>query len=172
MNKNIIGLLLLMLSIHVHAELYKCTKDGKISYQQQPCENSSKELKKDIKTSEIKYSVAMLGCYEVLFPGWESGSHTVKYSIKNVDRGKFELIDLNSKGKTTLPMKQATSEEITLLSKGLHLDINEGVSVVWNQGTPNQKPIGMYKGKDNKGNEIYFAYFFFSNGLAKKVACP
>jgi len=88
------------------------------------------------------------------------------------EANNYRLFYEDERGKReSLPMKMATPEEIEAVGNAFRLILTDGVSVDWRPGTPNAKPIGLYKGKDTAGKEIHFAYLFLANGPASKRPC-
>jgi hypothetical protein len=84
------------------------------------------------------------------------------------------LANENMRGKRTPPMqlKDATAEEVAGVGKAFGFHAVDGVS--WKgdaSNTPNYKPVGLYRGTNNKGEPMAFAYFFMTNGLATRVDC-
>jgi hypothetical protein len=160
-------LVLLLVSSSASAAVYKCVNDGKLSYQDHPCDNSSDATKLQIGPAES----SLIGCYEADFYA-ESGTQTARYKLISVGNGEFKLNSIGSADTTSIPMKKATPEELKVVREGFHIDVMEGVSMKWEKGTPNQKPVGIYKSIDEKGKTVYLAFFFLANGMAKKTTCP
>jgi Domain of unknown function (DUF4124) len=158
---------LLMFSGVAHAAVFKCVSDGKVSYQDHPCDKASETIKLPIGPAES----AMAGCYEVDFYA-EAGTQTERYQLKGIGNDEFKLDSVGGKEKTSLSMKKATSEEMKSVGASFHLDIKEGVSMKWEKGTPNQKPVGLYKGVDAEKKNVILVFFFLSNGLGRIVPCP
>lgn len=176
--KTVILVLLLALSVtsySANGALFKCMKDGETTYQEGPCEAASNST-----TMEVKREKAVNGCYQATFPPWETGKGTTEiFQIRTTSSGDIEMLgaNVNSADKRrsieTIPMKHATRDELQQLSNASGLLLRDGVSMAGDQNiTPNYRPVGIYMGKDKAGNEIVFAYFFFSSALAKQVACP
>jgi hypothetical protein len=98
-------------------------------------------------------------------------------------------------------MKQATNEALQQVGEGFGLDLKDGVSMDWEGGCKlnnrayrmnnnhecdreylqefyNHKPddlrwnLGFYRGRDQKGDEIIFAFLWLNNGIGKKIPCP
>ena len=57
------------------------------------------------------------------------------------------------------------------IATGAGFEISEGLSVKWPPDAPNQKPVGLYKGRNRDGKDVVFAYFFFDAGLATRIPC-
>jgi len=143
------------------ADLYKCVKDGRTSYQSAPCEAASQ-------TTQIRTAAdnSLPGCYVADISGFENG-----FQVKRAGSAGFTLETSSGKDKQSLPMKVATPEELHDVGAAFHMKLREGVSLKWNKGTPNQKPVGLYKGQDATGKEVVLAYFFLANGLATATQC-
>lgn len=153
-------LVILAADIGHAADLYKCVKDGNTSYRDTPCEAGSNTTQ-----LEAGRASSLLGCYASDISGFENG-----FQIK---RAGSELVLEAGSGKDhlSLPMKTATSEELDNVGKAFHIKLIDGVSAQWTPGTPNQKPVGVYKGRDPGGKEVLFAFFFLANGLVTKSPC-
>jgi Domain of unknown function (DUF4124) len=159
--KRILLLVCLTTNVACAADLYKCVKDGRTSYQSNPCEGTSSATQ-----LQAGHANSLPGCYVVDLPGFENG-----FEIKRTANDSFKLDTASGKDKQSLPMKSATPEELREVGAAFHLNLREGVSVKWDKGTPNQKPIGVYKGQDERGKEVVFAFLFLANGLATKAQC-
>jgi hypothetical protein len=111
----------------------------------------------------------MIGCYIAKFDGFESGSNgtSERFEIRAPASSGSELLFQGG----TLPLKRATLDELKEVSKSFHVHLRDGFSVKWPQGTPNQKPIGVYEGRGEDGKNLILAFFFMSNGLATRVSC-
>ena len=142
-------------------DLYKCVKDGRTSYQSTPCDTTSKATQ--VQTAAAS---SMLGCYVADMPGFENG-----FQVKRTGNDSFTLETSSGKDKLNLPMKTSTPQELRDIGSTFHLTLREGVSMKWDKDTPNQKPIGLYKGKDAAGKDMVFAFFFLANGPAIATQC-
>lgn len=166
----IIGLLFLV-SNPVHAAVYKCTKDGRTAYQEQPCEQSGVEMKKFAKTGS-----SMAGCY--MAPSY--GGKEQKLEIESIGNGKFLLNfllpesnkrDQPEPGFSGFPMKQASELELRQLEAGNRTDENnqviEGISLIdWGRNPP----LGIFKARVD-GRESYLTVWPYMGGESKKISC-
>lgn len=146
------------------ADLYKCSVGGHTSYQDRPCAPASRQTRVDTRPAG-----SMVGCYVAKFSAFDGGGsgRSERFEIRATAPSEFEL---RMQGET-LPMKTATPEELRDLSKGFQVRLLDGVSMKWPAGTPDQKPVGVYRGRDKDGKELILAFFFLSNGPATRVAC-
>ncbi|MEO8674220.1 MAG: hypothetical protein ABI569_01495 [Casimicrobiaceae bacterium] len=143
------------------AEVHKCVKAGRTTYQSDPCEGP-------IAATQPRPSRAstLPGCYVAEVSGLKDG-----FEIKWEKNNAYRLNVTGGADRQTLAMKAATPEEMKEVGKALGLFLTDGVSVNWEDDSPNQKPIGVYKGMDGNGKEIVIAYFFLGAGLATKGPC-
>ena len=165
--KTILLLALLLPGFAYADEMFKCVKDGRTTFQDSPCDDASKST-----VFQKGSSGGMAGCYVIDFAGWESGRHPELMAVVAAGNGTYTLESGSGKEKVRIPMKRATPDELLAVGQGFHVRLKDGVSMKWDQGTPNQKPVGIYKGVDDSGKDILFGFFFLSNGLATKVVCP
>jgi hypothetical protein len=126
------------------ADLYKCVKDGRTSYQSTPCDGASNATQ-----LQAGRANSLPGCYVADLPGFENG-----FEIKRTANDEFKVDTTSGKDKQSLPMKSATPEELRDVGKAFHLNLREAVSMKWDKGTPNQKPIGVYKGETKEGKTL------------------
>jgi hypothetical protein len=156
------ALLLLAVASDAYAgAIYKCLKDGNTSFQGTPCAAGSTATQ-----LAANHASSLLGCYASDISGFENG-----FQIKRAGGDEFVLEAASGRDKQSLPMKSATAEELSDVAKAFHLKLSEGISVKWENGTPNQKPVGIYKGQDAGGKEVVLAFFFMENGLVTAAPC-
>jgi hypothetical protein len=146
------------------AEMYKCAKNGHSSYQDKPCGPASSQTQ-----FQNSHASSMIGCYVAKFAAFDSGSNgsSEQFEIRASASSGSELLFQGG----TVPLKRATPDELREVSKGFHVHLSDGFSAKWPQGTPNQKPVGVYQGRGEDGKELILAFFFMSNGLATRVSC-
>ena len=154
-------LVLLNASTAGAAEVHKCVKGGKTTYQGDPCEGPIAGNKPP--PGRVS---ALAGCYVAEVPGLKDGFE-VKWAANNT----YKLDVTGGSDRQSLVMKAATAEEMKEVGKALGLFLTDGVSMDWEKDAPNQKPVGVYKGMDGSGKEIVVAYFFMGAGLATKAPC-
>jgi hypothetical protein len=143
------------------AEVYKCTIDGKTQYQGKPCDGSAPP---PLTQAEARSS--LVGCYATPMKGMEEG-----IVVRRGTNSPFELVFSEDKKSQVLPLKLATTAELQQISSAFGVDASEGLSMKWPSDTPNQKPIGLYRGRDRSGKDVILAYFFFDSGYASKAPC-
>jgi hypothetical protein len=143
------------------ADVFKCTVDGKIQYQGMPCEGSASSPR----TSPESLS-SMVGCYATPIKGMEEG-----VVVRRAANSPYELVFTEGKNSQVLPMKPATIQEMQQISGAFGVNVTEGLSMKWPADTPNQRPVGLYQGRDREGKEVVLAYFFFDSGFATKSPC-
>jgi hypothetical protein len=143
------------------AEVYKCTVDGKIQYQGKPCEGSG-----PLASTQPDPRNSLVGCYTTPMKGMEEG-----IVVRRGTNSPYELVFTEGKKSQALALKPATTQELQQISSAFGVDASEGLSVKWPPDTPNQKPVGLYRGRDRSGKEVVLAYFFFDSGFATKTPC-
>ena len=143
------------------AEVYKCTVDGKVQYQGKPCEGSAPP---PLTQAEAKSS--LVGCYVTPMKGMEEG-----IVVRRGTNSPYELVFTEGKKSQALALKPATTQELQQISSAFGVDVGEGLSMKWSPDTPNQRPVGLYRGRDRAGKEVVLAYFFFDSGYATKIPC-
>ena len=157
-----IAVLLLLTATGAYAaEVHKCVKAGRTTYQSDPCEGPIAATQPPpSRTSSLG------GCYVAEVQGLKDG-----FEIKWERNNAYRLNVTGGADRQTLAMKAATADEMKEVGKALGLILTDGVSVNWEEDSPNQKPVGVYKGMDGSGKEIVIAYFFLGAGLATKSPC-
>ncbi|MBE0621979.1 MAG: hypothetical protein IH605_15405 [Burkholderiales bacterium] len=164
----ILMFVLALVSTITHADLNKCAKDGRFSYQELPCDRSSSVA--EIRTDTAGES--MIGCYGFKYRE-SSGEKDVIAEIKNASGGGLEMSGFIGDKTRGVRMKRATYEEVQTVARNFRLDLRQGVSMKWvKDPTTNQPPLGFYKGKDDKGNDVILVYFALINAKAKRIPCP
>jgi hypothetical protein len=142
-------------------EVYKCTVDGKTQYQGKPCEGSAPSA-----LTQAEARSSLVGCYVTPLKGMEEG-----IVIRRGASSPYELVSMEGKNSQALPLKLATLQEMQQISSAFGVDVTEGLSIKWPADTPNQRPVGLYRGRDRAGKEVVLAYFFFDNGYATRSQC-
>jgi len=143
------------------ADVFKCIVDGKTQYQGTPCEASasSQRIQAEARSS-------LVGCYVAPIRGMEEG-----FVIRRTTSSPYELVVTEGKNSQALPLKLASRPEMQQISSAFGVDVTEGLSMQWPPDTPNQRPVGLYKGRDRAGREVVLAYFFFDSGFATRSQC-
>jgi hypothetical protein len=151
--------------------IYKCTKNGAVAYQSMPCPAGSDAVEVSRSRND-----GLAGCYEVAFAPGDSGQPSTEWFQVAKTGAGLELRprkrDLNGVERVLpgMPLKAATDLELRELSAAFGLELFEGVSAAGDG--PNYKPVGLYRGRTQDGEILYFAYFFFANGRALRIPCP
>ena len=180
-------LLISMLPLSAHADIYKCTKAGAVTYQETPCEGAN------VQTTHIedRGSGYFVGCFATT--GYRV-AQTIE--IRANGAGTYQLIDeRNPLGAGTV-LKQAAHDELAAVSSGLHIRITDGLNRHMNQftgvtvyttrygnrfvqrSTPVAQPItsaslyGVYRGVNSEGVPITLFYTGGTPQLINKAACP
>ena len=143
------------------AEVFKCTVDGKVQDQGKPCEGSAPSA-----PTQAEARSSLVGCYVAPMSGMEEG-----FVIRRATKSPYELMVTEGNKSAALPLKPATLQEMQQISTGFGIDVSEGLSMKWPPDTPNQRPVGLYRGRDRTGKEVVLAYFFFDSGYATKSPC-
>jgi hypothetical protein len=162
-----LALVCLLLATPAWADIYKCVKNGQVAYQEMPCNGASQQA--HVTTSSANEFV---GCFAMdTGSPWTNGEQHNLAEIRAVNGGYALTID-GEPSRDPLMLNHATPEALAAVSEAFHVQATDGVTMVWRPGTPNTKPIGIYKVKDRTGHEGYFVFLFVANGLAHKQACP
>ncbi|MDG2538501.1 DUF4124 domain-containing protein [Dyella jiangningensis] len=162
-----LALVCLLLATPVWGDIYKCVKNGQVAYQEMPCDGASQQA--HVTTSSANEFV---GCFAMdTGSPWTNGEQHNLAEIRAVNGGYALMID-GEPSRDPLMLKRATPGALSAVGEAFHLQATDGVTMVWRPGTPNTKPIGIYKVKDRTGHEGYFVFLFVANGLAHKQACP
>jgi hypothetical protein len=143
------------------AEVFKCTVEGKIQYQGKPCEGSAPSA---LTPSDARSS--LVGCFVTPLKGMEEG-----IVVRRATSSPYELVASEGKNSQALPLKSATLQEMQQISSAFGIDVSEGLSMKWPPDTPNQRPVGLYRGRDREGKDVVLAYFFFDSGYATRSQC-
>jgi hypothetical protein len=143
------------------AEGYKCTVEGKVQYQGKPCKGSAPS---PLTPADARNS--LVGCYVAPMTGMEEG-----IVVRRATGSPYELVFAEGKNSQALPLKPAAPQEMQQISSAFGVDVTEGLSMKWAPDTPNQRPVGLYRGRDRAGKEVVLAYFLFDSGYATKSRC-
>jgi len=159
----------LFFSAAAHAELFKCVANGQTAFQDHPCAATSKSETLKIGTATSQWA----GCYDIDFPGFDSATpHSIeRWRVSQRGSDDFDVVSLAAPAPAVLHMKNASTDEIKAVGNAFGLRILDGISIKWDKGAPNQKPVGLYRSREGAGPSMVFAYFFLANGRAKLSAC-
>jgi hypothetical protein len=182
-------LLAALLPMRAHADIYKCTKAGTVTYQDTPCEGSNVQATR----VETPGSSNFVGC----FASDSTRGPRESVEIRANGAGTYQMIDeYNPLGSGTT-LRAATDDELQAVSNGLHIQVTEGLSRdtgrptavnVYSfrtgyhyvlRSTPSVTPIsqaslfGIYHGTNAEGRSITLIYR--GGGVPQTVtkgACP
>ncbi|HET6553803.1 MAG TPA: DUF4124 domain-containing protein [Dyella sp.] len=162
-----LALVCLLLVSPARADIYKCVKDGQVAYQETPCDAAAKQA--HIATAATN---EFIGCFamDTGSPWTNSEQHNLT-EIRAVNGGYALTIDGEPRNKP-LMFKRATTDALHAVSEAFHLQATDGITLVWQPGAKDTKPVGIYKVRDSAGREGYFVFLFVTNGLAHRQACP
>jgi hypothetical protein len=148
-----------------HAEIYRCTIDGRLTFRDAPCPGQP---------APPPGSPIQPGCYQVDYAGWESGRQLFIVKIDAAADGKLRMTEPGDASKSSLPMRRASADELRSTGRLLGFAADSGLVMEVPAGTPNQPalPIGLYRGRNPYRDASYFFYGFLANGFARPVACP
>lgn len=177
---------LLLASNVASAELYRCAKGSQVSYQDSPCAGSSNSTK-----TASKPSGSMLGCYQVKFAGFAGGPGSSEaFEIRNANDGQYELFGIDPNNSSVVPQstgfkwERATPTILKIASaelqkykgqpqhEGLDFNFTDGLTVIWEKGTENQRPMSIFRGKGEWNVDKYLFSFFIGTGIGNKIPCP
>lgn len=184
------GLLLLLMALlpmSAHADIYKCSKGGAVTYQDTPCEGANVQAT-HIEDRSTSYFV---GCFAS--QGNRAGQ---SIEVRANGAGTYQLVDERNPLGTGTVLKPATPEELAAVSNGLHIQITEGLSRYNGQSTSltfyttrigyryvsrssvSAIPItpaslyGVYKGTNSEGQAITLLYTGGVPQVVLKGNCP
>jgi hypothetical protein len=158
----LVAIVLLSLSSVAVADMYKCVKDGKASYQDSPCEGASPEKKLK---GPGNPTGTMAGCYEFVY-----GGTTVKYQAKTTSNGG--IVVYQSGVSEPFPMEQSGATALAALSKEVRMQLSDGISMKVDDIGTGQKYLGIYKGTLADGKEVIMSYVMDSAQYGKRITCP
>lgn len=176
-----------MLSFSAHADIYKCTAGGAVSYQETPCEGAH------VQTTHIesRSSAYFEGCFSAV-----GTRYTRSVEVRPNGAGTYRLIDERNPLGTEMELKQATHAELVAMSTGLHLKVSDGLSRnspqqagvtvystrfgnrYYQSASPAQQAItpstlyGIYRGTGSEGQPITLLYSGGTPQIVAKGTCP
>jgi hypothetical protein len=113
-------LLIALLPINARADIYKCTKNGAITYQDTPCEGANVQATR----VETPGSSNFVGC----FASNTTTGFRVSVEIRANGAGTYQMVDEYNPLAAGITLRAATSEELQAVSNGLHMQVIEGLS--------------------------------------------
>ncbi len=176
----------IMLAPIAQANVFKCSKDGQVSYQQGPCDQGSV-----LQNTEVSNQNGLVGCYlpekptridekyEVKSPPLNFNEGTKNYSrykqywgnsYKDSDKKKpMLMIRLNDPDWQPVPVKPAPAEALTKLNQKFQLHLLSGV--IPTSGYSSYRSQGIFQGEDKQGKAFFFVAIEGTVGKAQKVPC-
>jgi hypothetical protein len=180
-------LLMALLPLSAHADIYKCSKGGAVTYQDTPCEGANVQAT-HIEDRSTSYFV---GCFTS-----EGNQRGQTIEVRANGAGTYQMIDEHNPLANGTALKPATSEELQAVSNGLHIQITEGLNRQIGQSagvniyvarngyryvsrsTPSAIAItpaslyGVYKGTNSEGEPITLLYTGGVPQVILKSDCP
>ena len=146
------GLGLSGMAMLAHADIYRCNRNGQVSYQQTPCEVGSNS---GLLQGENAAS-PLLGCYDVASqPG-----------IRLTRRSENDYM-LTGGDTAATRMRPATADERAEVGRAYHLVIAEGVVM---QDDAGEISHGIYHGKNAQREDVFFLHLPSATGIITKRA--
>lgn len=183
-----LGLILFAMTLlptNARADIYKCTKDGAVAFQETPCAGTNVQTTR-IEARGSEYFVA---CFE-----------TANYRAPRIIQirangvGTYQLVDEGNPLGSGIVLKKATHDELLAVSNGLHMRVDDGLDRYTQQSmsvsttrvgnryvtssTPVAQPItaaglfGVYRGEDSQGQPITLYYTGGTPQVVVKIGCP
>lgn len=178
-------LLLTLLPLGARADFYKCLHNGAITYQQTRCGDAGTGV-----PSRFELPNSMVGCYLPVRADAPSGGYEIRRIPDAVDeywydddedvvprlaesgRGTLWLFRTNRPAGTELALRATSKEEVRSAGVAFQLDLRQGVTFRESPRIHKSYVVpGIYRGKDEAGNDIYYVYFEAEKGLTKKIVC-
>ncbi len=170
--------MLALLAPMAHASMYKCAKDGAVSYQETPCDKSSTSMQ-----TEVKLGSVMEGCYKPDHPSEPYELLEVRTMTKTT-QGYREGLGYGPKETRVLrllrrdkpewegsTLRTATPEEVDAAGTANQVSLRRGVAVDSGSSSYYYRrrfAQGIYEGKEAGS---FYVLFNSEAGSAKKVPC-
>lgn len=139
------------------ADVYKCVKDGRATFQETPCDPASAAPIRMARKSSL------VGCFEFRFHSLSEGfSYSERMDV--VAEGARYFLT-GTKDKKRMELRPAKPSEIEWMRKGGAEGIDEGLVIAALSGE-GERPVGIYRSGD-----LIFGYFFLANGPGTRVSC-
>lgn len=149
-----VGLVLSSAALVAHADIYRCNRNGQVTYQQTPCEvgSTSGRLQGKSEPSPLQ------GCYDVASqPG-----------IRLTRRSENDYV-MTGGGTAATRMRPATADERAEVGRAYHLVVAEGVVMQDDAGDISH---GIYHGQNAEREDVFFAHLPFATGIiTKRASC-
>jgi hypothetical protein len=160
-------LLLALLPMVVHADLYECKKGKVVAYQQTPCDGGNVQTD-HIEDRDPDY---FLGCY-----AGNDHHHRHFFEVRANGSGTYRLIDQRNPLGDSMIVKHAGPEEVSAVSDGLRITINKGLSQVIDASAPpptsSERLYGVYQGVNAAGHPVTLLYMGGRPQIVDKASCP
>jgi hypothetical protein len=163
-----------------HADLFKCVKDGKTSYQEQPCPQGGAETK-----MQVYKPSAWVGCYQSNGRGWESGTHTENFEIKQERDLLYLPAGMEGKEETRLIMRPASPADLDGFNNAVlggeksGAKATSGLAMYGASIGDRQRIVEADRGVRagfywirGEGTDSLMAFFPFMFDKTKKIPCP
>ena len=149
---SLVGLCLSGMVVAARADIYRCNRNGQVSYQQAPCELGSTTGRLQGENAPS----ALLGCYDVASqPG-----------LRLTRRSEDDYV-MTGGGTAATRMRPATAEERTQVGRAYHLVVAEGVVMQDDAGDISH---GIYHGQNAQREDVFFAHLPFATGIITRRA--
>lgn len=162
-----LALLLLLVSSVASAQVYKCTHDGHVAYQDIPCAGSDQSTQLHVGADSMN---DLLGCFGVA-PGPGNGADYAIEVRKTVDGFQLRRIGTPWASSNADLLHRASPHELDNLRANLHLRVQYGLTSRWFSDT-DPAATGFYKSEDARGRTQYFVVFRNRHASALRTACP
>jgi len=149
-----VGLGLWGMAMTAHADIYRCNRNGQVTYQQTPCEVGSTTGRLQGESA----STPLLGCYDVASqPG-----------IRLTRRSEDDYV-MTGGGVAATRMRPATDDERAEVGRAYHLVVAEGVVM---QDDAGEISHGIYHGQNAQREDVFFIHLPFATGIiSKRASC-
>jgi len=149
-----VGLGLWGMAMTAHADIYRCNRNGQVTYQQTPCEVGSTTGRLQGESA----STPLLGCYDVASqPG-----------IRLTRRSEDDYV-MTGGGVAATRMRPATADERAEVGRAYHLVVAEGVVM---QDDAGEISHGIYHGQNAQREDVFFIHLPFATGIiSKRASC-
>jgi hypothetical protein len=185
-----LGLIGLLVASWAHADIYKCTRQGQVAYQETPCESGAQQV-----AQQQTHSGDFVGCW--ITPDDRSGRYASVWRVESIGVGLFRRTapqgSMGYIGPSSV-LKPASAEELAAVSNmgpwravagiNRHVDAPQPMPYRYRMRAStasdealrmqNQQQLeGLYRGQDKAGQTIVF--FLAQNGVRQRLisaVCP
>ena len=164
-----------------NAEMFKCTKDGRTTFQEQPCgEQGGAETK-----MQSSRPSAWVGCYQTISTGFDSGiQRTETFEVRQEGNALFTAPAKGDKEEMRMILKPASPEDLLafkqkVLGRDFKGEVLSGLAMYGVKSNWNEKRtdgdagprMGFYWVSPATEEKALFALFPFHFAKATKVPC-